>query len=162
MNQTKENRVKGWMLNAGAAACLAIGVPVFAQSNGFAKIDDAIRYRQSALYLQNYHLGRLGAMANGRIPFDPKAALEHAEALAAVSKLPFMAFIDGSDKGNTRAKPEIWTEKDKFDAGAIKMQEEVAKLNAAAKSGNLAQIKSAVGAVGKSCKSCHDDYQKPL
>lgn len=145
-----------------AAAALAIVLPTFAQSNAFAKIADAIKYRQSALYLQNYHLGRLGAMANGRIPFDPKAAVEHADTLAAISKLPFGAFVDGSDKGNTRAKREIWTEKDKFNAGATRLHEEVVKLNTAAKSGNLVHIKSAVGAVGKTCKSCHDDYQKPL
>lgn len=158
MDKTNVNR--RWMLIATAATALSFVWPAFAQNNGFARIDDAIKYRQSALVLQNYHLGRLAAMVNGRIPFDPKAAVEHAETLAAVSKLPFVAFIDASDKGNTRAKPEIWTERDKFNAAAAKLQEEVAKLNATAKGGDLAQIKSAVGAVGKSCKACHDDYQR--
>jgi cytochrome c556 len=150
-----------WMLRAAAAAGLAIALPAFAQSQGFAKADDAIKYRQSVLYMLSYHLGKLGAMANGRVPFDAKAAVGHAEILAAVSKLPFAAFVDGSDKGTTRAKPEIWTERDKFNAGATKLDEEVVKLSAAANSGNLAQIKSAVGAVGQTCKACHDDYQKP-
>jgi len=31
----------------------------------------------------------------------------------------------------------------------------------AGKSGNLDQIKAAAGAVGQSCKACHDQYQKP-
>ena len=31
---------------------------------------------------------------------------------------------------------------------------------AAGKTGNLDQIKAAVGAVGKSCKACHDDFRK--
>lgn len=101
-------------------------------------------------------------MANGRVPFDAKVAAENAAVLEAVSKLPFSAFIDGTDKGNTRAKPEIWSERDKFNAAASKMQDEVAKLSAAAKAGNLDQIKAAVGAVGQSCKACHDSYQKPL
>jgi cytochrome c556 len=51
-----------------------------------------------------------------------------------------------------------WKEKDKFDAAANKMQEEVVKLNAAAKSGNVDQLKSAVGTVGRACKACHDDF----
>ena len=46
-----------------------------------------------------------------------------------------------------------------FDAAALKMQEDVAKLNAAAKTGSLDAIKAAAGAVGQSCKACHDDYQ---
>ena len=39
------------------------------------------------------------------------------------------------------------------------MQEDVAKLNAAAKTGSLDAIKAAAGAVGQACKACHDDYQ---
>jgi cytochrome c556 len=35
----------------------------------------------------------------------------------------------------------------------------VAKLNAAAKGGNLDAIKAAAGAVGQSCKACHDAFQ---
>jgi cytochrome c556 len=36
----------------------------------------------------------------------------------------------------------------------------VNKLNAAAKTGNLDQIKAGVGAVGQSCKACHDNYRR--
>lgn len=147
------------LLAAVAAAGFATALPASAQ---FAKPEDAIKYRQSAMFLQATHLGRLGAMANGRVPFDAKVAAENAAVLETVSKLPFSAFIDGTDKGNTRAKPEIWSERDKFNAAAGKMQEEVTKLSAAAKAGNLDQIKAAVGAVGQSCKACHDSYQKPL
>ena len=151
--------VPSMWVTAAALAGMATALPAAAQ---FAKPEDAIKYRQSAMFLQAQHLGRLGAMANGRVPFDAKAAVENADVLLVVSKLPFAAFVDGTDKGNTRAKPEIWAEKDKFMAGATKMQEEVVKLNAAAKSGNIDQIKAAVGEVGKTCKGCHDNYQKPL
>ncbi len=77
-----------------------------------------------------------------------------------MSKLPFVGFIDGSTAANSKAKPEIWTERAKFDAGAVRMQEAVVKLNEAAKSANLDQIKAAFGPVGQSCKSCHDSYWK--
>lgn len=145
-------------LAAAALAGMAVALPAAAQ---FAKPEDAIKYRQSAMFLQAQHLGRLGAMANGRVPFDAKVAVENADVLLVVTKLPFAAFVDGTDKGNTRAKPEIWAEKDKFLAAATKMQEEVVKLNAAAKSGSIDQLKAAVGDVGRTCKGCHDSYQKP-
>ena len=77
-----------------------------------------------------------------------------------MSKLPYVAFIEGTDKGDTRAEPKIWSEMDKFKAAATKMQEEMVKLNVAAKSGNLDAIKAAVGDTGKSCKACHDNYRK--
>jgi cytochrome c556 len=139
-----------------AVVGLAAALPAAAQ---FRNTDAAITYRQSVMQVQNFHLGRISAMANGRMPFDAKVAADDAALLDTIDKLPFVAFIDGSDKGDTRAKPEIWKERAKFDAAALKMQEDVARLNAAAKSGSLDAIKAAAGAVGQSCKACHDDYQ---
>jgi cytochrome c556 len=122
--------MQGLFRFAAIAAVTAIAMPAAAQ---FAKPEDAIKYRQSAFTVMATHFGRVAAMANGRIPFDAKVAAENAEIATTMSKLPFVAFIDGTDKGNTKAKPEIWTEKDKVAAAATKMQEEMAKLNAAAK-----------------------------
>jgi cytochrome c556 len=138
---------------AGAATAL----PAAAQ---FAKPEDAVKYRKGAFTVMAAHFGRVAAMANGRVPFDPKAVASNAEIAALVSSLPFAAFGDGTDKGDTRAKPEIWSERDKFAAAATKMQDEMAKLNAAAKTGDQAAIRTAAGAVGQACKGCHDTYRK--
>jgi cytochrome c556 len=139
-----------------AAATLALAVPAMAQ---FAKPDDAIKYRQSALFVMQQNFGRVGAMAAGKAPFDAKVAAESASVAAYMSKLPWAAFVDGSDKGNTKAKPEIWAEKAKFNEYAEKTQAELTKLDAAAKTGNLDSIKASVGAVGGSCKTCHDAFR---
>ena len=106
----------------GAIAC---ALPAHAQ---FAKPEDAIKYRKAGFTLTAAHFGRLGAMAQGKASFDAKAAAESAEVLAVVSKLPFTAFVEGSDKGETRAKPEIWKESAKFKEAADKNMAEVAKL----------------------------------
>lgn len=150
--------MKRLLLATVAAVGAMAAVPAAAQ---FQKPEDAIKYRQSAMALQGNHLGRLFGMVSGRIPFDAKVAADNIEIIATLNRLQFAGFVDGSDKGNTRAKPEIWTEKDKWNAAVAKSQEEVAKLAAAGKSGNLDQIKAAVGGVGQSCKACHDAYQKP-
>lgn len=139
-----------------AAATLALSLPAMAQ---FAKPDDAIKYRQSALFVMQQNFGRVAAMAAGKTPFDAKLAAESADVAAYMSKLPWVAFVDGSDKGNTKAKPQIWAEKAKFNEYAEKMQAEMTKLDAAAKTGNLDSIKAAVGAVGGSCKTCHDAFR---
>ena len=104
--------------------------------------------------------GRIGAMANGRAPFDAKVAADSAAVVETMSKLPWDGFVAGTDKGDTRALPAIWAEQAKFKEGADKLQAETAKLNAAAKTGNLDAIKTAFGAVGQSCKACHDAYRK--
>lgn len=136
---------------------LVTALPAAAQ---FQRPEQAVKYRQSVMALQNAHLSRLFAMTSGRVPFDAKLADENIEIVAMMNRLPFVAFIEGSEKvGNTRAKPEVWTEKDKFAAAAAKSQEDVLKLVAAGKTGNLDQIKAATSAVGQSCKACHDVYQ---
>jgi cytochrome c556 len=145
------------LLTAAALAGMAIALPAAAQ---FAKPEDAIKYRKAGMTMMAAHFGRVAAMANGRVPFDAKVAADNAEIATALSKLPYAGFIEGTDKGDTKAKPEIWAEMDKFRAGASKMQEEMTKLNVAAKAGNLDAIKAAAGEVGKACKGCHDTYRK--
>ena len=146
------------LLMTGAALLgSAIALPAAAQ---FAKPEDAIKYRKAAFTVMAAHFGRVAGMANGRIPFDAKAVAENAEIASMMSKLPYAGFGPGTDKGDTKAEPKIWTEMDKFNAAANKMQEEMAKLNVAAKGGNIDVIKAAAGETGKSCKACHDNYRK--
>lgn len=146
---------------AAAAALVAMASPASAQ---FAKPEDAIKYRQSALTVMGTHFGRIGAMVNGRVPFDAKVAQENAEIVADMAKLPWAAFGPGTDKGSipTRAKAEIWTEQAKFKELSEKMVAETAKLQAAAKTGNADTLKAAFGATGATCKACHDNYQAKL
>jgi hypothetical protein len=125
----------------------------------FAKPEDAIKYRKAALTLVGAHTSRLGAMAQGKVSFDAKVATENAEILAEVAKLPWAAFVEGSDSGDTKAKAEIWKDNGKFKEYAGKLQTESVKLVAAAKSGNQDAFKSAFGATAGTCKSCHDDFR---
>lgn len=126
----------------------------------FQKPQDAIKYRQSAFTIMGNHFGRIGAMVQGKAPFDAKAAADNAAIVLTMAKLPGAAFGPGTDKGApTRAKANIWTDGAKFGAAYEKLQTEAAKLDAAAKTGSLDNIKAAFGAVGASCKACHDDFR---
>ena len=145
------------LITLAAVAAAAVSFPAQAQ---FAKPEDAIKYRKAAFDVMSTHFGRVAAMASGKAPFDAKSAADNAEIATLMSKLPFAGFVPGSDKGETKAEPKIWAETDKFNAAARTMQEAMAKLNDAAKGGNLDAIKSAVGETGRSCKACHDNYRK--
>jgi len=149
--------MKRLLLAAATVAGLATALPAAAQ---WAKPEDAIKYRQSAFTVMANHFGRVGAMAQGKAPFDAKAAADNVAIALTMSKLPFVAFAEGTDKGMpNRAKPEIWSNNAKFKAAAEKMQEEMVKLDAAAKTGNFDSVKAAAGAVGGACKACHDDFR---
>ena len=138
-----------------ATAGALVGSPAAAQ---FAKTEDAISYRQSAMFIQNQHFGRIAAMANGRAPFDASSAAANADSVAGISKLPWPAFGAGTEGG--KARPEIWKEQAKFKELSEKLQAETDKLQTVAKGGNLEAIKAQVGAVGQTCKACHDDFRK--
>ena len=145
----------------GAMLVLAVSLPAQAQAQAqFAKPEDAVKYRKATFTVMSAHFGRLGAMANGRAPYDAKAAADNAEVVATLSKLPWAAFGEGTDKGDTRAKPEIWKEAAKYKEASEKMQAEVAKLNTAAKAGNIDALKAAFGPAAASCKACHDNFRK--
>lgn len=139
-----------------AGLVLVLTPPAFAQ---FRKMEEAQRYRQGVMNVMGNHFyARIGGMANGRIPFDAKAAADNAEIVATLSKLPWVAFPQGSDSGNTNAKANIWTEQDKFKDLAEKMQAEVAKLVATTKTGNLDSLKLSYRATANACKACHDTF----
>ena len=126
--------------------CLGAALPAAAQ---FRKPEDAIKHRQSVMTLHGHYVGphlRDGQRPRARsMPSWPPTTPRSSRRCRGS---PWVGFVEGTDKGETKAKPEIWKEKARFDETARKIQDDVAKLNAAAKTGNLDQIKAAVGAVG--------------
>ena len=145
------------LLIVAAIAGLALALPATAQ---FQKPEDAVKYRKAGFTVMATHFGRLGAMAQGRVPFDAAAATMNAEIVADMSKLPFAGFVEGtsgSEKGAPKAN--VWSDRAKFDAGAKKLQEETAKLAANAKT--LDGLKPAFTATAGTCKACHDDFRNP-
>ena len=151
------NRLVQAVLVAVPFSAIVAAAPAQAQ---FAKPEAAVEYRQSAFTLIGNHMGRIkGQLDTG------KPSLEIIRSSAALidtlKALPFEAFVEGSsDVGDTAAKPEIWTEREKFDKRAKEMQDKVGQLNTAARGGDITAIRAAFGEAGKACKNCHDDYKK--
>jgi cytochrome c556 len=126
----------------------------------FAKPEEAIAYRQSVMILIGQHFGRIGAMVQGKKPFDPKEAQQNAALVATLSTLPLEALLtEGADKGKTHLKSSALKEKEAFKAAFDASAAETAKLAQTAASGDLEAIKAQFGAVAKTCKGCHEKYR---
>lgn len=150
---------KVFCLLAVAGTFATLAAPASAQFN---KPEDAIRYRQAAFVLMGNNMGRINAQLKSSTP-NIQVIQTSAALVETMSKLPYEAFIPGSESGGTpptRAKPEVFKDGDKIKMLADKMQTEVAKLNTVAKGGDIGAIRAQFGEVGKSCKACHDDYRK--
>lgn len=150
--------MKKLILIAAALAVTTFSATSFAQ---FAKADDAAKYRQGALQVMAAHFGRVGAMVAGKVPYDAKVAQENIDIAVAMSKLPWAGFGPSGEGATikTNVKADIWKDPAKFKEMSDKTQAELLKVQAAAKTGNLDNIKAAFGAAGGSCKTCHDAFR---
>lgn len=125
----------------------------------FQKPEEAVKYRQSTFSVMGTHFSRLGAMANGKVPFDAQKAQEDAAVVLMLSRLPWAGFTPESQKLASKAKPELWAEMGKVKAGADKLMTAAVALDAAAKTGSLDAVKKTFGEAAASCKACHDSYK---
>lgn len=147
MNKLVQQIVLGAFVLTSASAAIAADP----------KPEDEVRYRQSGFNVIARSFGVLGAIAKGERPYDQALATKSANIVDALSTLPFGSFGPGTDVGTHKADPKVWKDNAKFKEIAEKFQFEAAKLPAAAK--DLDTLKIQVGAVGKTCKACHDDFR---
>ena len=61
----------------------------------------------------------------------------------------------------SRAKDDIWTNPAEFEAQEKAFTEATAKLDAAAKAGNMTALKAAYDETGKVCGACHGKFRGP-
>jgi len=98
-------------------------------------------------------------MAEGKRPYDKAEATRLADLLVQVSMVPRNFFGEGTGQGETRAKPEIWTHREDFDAKMDKMVSEAAKLPQVVRGGDEAAFKRLVKEVDDTCDACHKEYR---
>ncbi|MFA6062287.1 MAG: cytochrome c [Gallionella sp.] len=141
-----------------AVLSLLIGFSGIAQAE-MSREDYAIKFRRGGYTVLGWYYGPLYRMAKGEMPYDKALFLRNAEYLAVLSKLPKDGFIPGTEKGDTKAKPEIWSKSDKFKEANDRLETESARLAELAKGGNLDVLKEQFGKLQKTCKACHDDFK---
>lgn len=137
-----------------AALCVASSAALAQQ-----KPEDAIKFRKGAYQVIGFYMGQMGQMVKGQRPFDQKVFVRNSGIIQTMSHVVPDAFPAGSEKGETRAKPEIWLDQDKFKAALERFQSEAAKMNDVSKQGNEGQIKTQFGALAKACSNCHDNFR---
>jgi len=149
-------------IKAIAVASLALGLAStpFAQTVG--KMEDQIRWRQSAYHTMAWSMARVKANVEGT--FNKDQVAEAANVIQAIANSKMGALYQpGSDKGKgwkeTRLKPEFFTDRETLGkvAGAFgTAANEMAKVAA---TGDAAAIKAQFGKLGESCKGCHDKFR---
>jgi cytochrome c556 len=135
------------------AAVLGVGLVGTASADGAANI----KYRQAHMKALGGHMGALAAVIKGQAGSKEHVA-GHAKAIAAIGTIMGDLFPADSAKGETTAKPEIWSKPDDFRKAVVAFAAASTKLGAAAGS-DLNAVKAAFGGVGKSCGGCHKPFR---
>ena len=90
---------------------------------------------------------------------DVKAVVASAAKLKQLENAFEKMFPAGSDKGETKALPTVWSDSAGFQAASKNADAAYDKLAVAAGSGDLAAVTAAFGDTGKACGACHDKFR---
>lgn len=133
-----------------ASAIITTALPAFAN-------DGAIAHRKAIFQAVGGHMKAMVSVLKGHVPHKESLS-SHARSIAALSQIVEKAFPSDSDFGETRAKEIIWENQADFKMKIDAFQSAAAAL---AKTDNkdMGAFAEAVGALGKTCKSCHDKYR---
>lgn len=141
-----------------AALCgVAAAQAAFAQ----AKPEVLVKQRQAVMTLQGKYLGPLVGMAQGKIPFNAGVVQRNAGFIDNLSRMPWDGF-DASTRGasNTKALPAIYDDNAKFKQAASHLENEASKLVTVSRGGDESAMKAQIGALGKACGGCHNDFRQ--
>ena len=112
--------------------------------------------------LQGKYLYPLIPMAQGRVPYDAAIVARNAGYLDVLIRMAWDGFDPVTKDVKSRALPEIYSDPAKFKAAQDTMYTEMSKFQATVKTGNEANVKTAIVDLNKACNSCHDTFrQKP-
>lgn len=126
------------------------------------KPEDAIKWRQSGYSFMAWNMSRIKMNVEGT--YNKEEVIKAANAIQAVANSGMGSlYLPGTDKGTgwekTRAKSEIWTEKEKIGKAATAWVKEANEMATVAAAGDAAATKAQLGKLGSTCKGCHDDFK---
>ncbi|MEC8231907.1 MAG: cytochrome c [Pseudomonadota bacterium] len=122
----------------------------------------ATQYRQAMFQLVRSNMGPLGGMAKGALPFDESVMQTNAVRLEQLADMmgDYLAVDTRKFDVETGAKDEIWESFSDVETKIMALKTASQGLQAAVKAGDESAYRGAIGKIGASCKSCHDDYKK--
>ena len=137
-----------------------IGIVISTTAAAQVKPEQLVKQRQAAMTLQGKYFGPLGAMAQGKAPYDAAVVARNAAFLDVLDKMPWDGFAASTKDVKSAALPAIWGESAKFKQAQDNFQDAVQSLVRASKGGDEAATKAAIGGVGKTCGGCHQNFRQ--
>lgn len=125
-----------------------------------AKPEVLVKQRQAAMTLLGKYFGPMVAMAQGKAPFNAAVVQRNAGFVDNLTRMPWDGFDASTSGVKSRTLPAAFQNAAKFKEAASRAENAAAKLVEVSKSGDEAAMKAAIGALGKTCGGCHDDFRE--
>ncbi len=145
-----------------AAGLAAAAVTIVASSSALAQVKPEImvKQRQSAMTLIGKYWGPMAGMMQGKIPYNAQIVQRNAGFLDNLSRMPWDGFDPATKDVKSAALPAVYTDQAKFREAASRLENEANKLYSVSRTGDEAAVKAQMGAVGKACGGCHDNFRE--
>jgi cytochrome c556 len=144
------------ILIAAMAGMLATGAMVGGATIALAQAD-VIKQRQENRKATAAEMRAIKAIIDNK--GDVKSVQANAAKLEELELAFVKLFPAGSDKGDTKALPTVWSDMAGFQAASKAADAAYTQFATAAGSGDLAQLTAAFGATGKACGACHEKFR---
>ncbi len=135
----------------------AVSLPALGQDR---KSEQAIKHRRAVFTVMSTYFSRLLQTVEGNRPFDVKRVKSDAHYVEILSRLPWEGFAPGTERGDTKAKEDIWFEEDRFKKLSSDLESQTSALTQAAETGDLKKIKLAFEQTRDVCNACHKEFRK--
>jgi len=143
-----------------AAVAVVLGAGVAQSAFAQVKPEILVKQRQAVMTLQGKYFGPLAAVAQGKAPYDAAAVQRNAGFLDNLSRMAWDGFDPSTRNEKSRVLPAVYDNNAKFKEAASRLENEASKLAALSRTGDEAAVKAQIGAVGKACGACHDDFRQ--
>ena len=149
------------VLGIGLALSASAQTPPAAAAPTPTPASQAIAVRKAIYTLIGSNFKPIGDALKGSGTADSADIVKRATRVAYFAGLVQEAFPDVSSSGDTKAKPEIWSNRTDFDKRLRDFQSHSAALVQVAANEPVTSdaFKTAAGALGQDCKGCHDNYR---
>tara|TARA_B100001175_G_scaffold234768_1_gene201147 strand:- start:814 stop:1278 length:465 start_codon:yes stop_codon:yes gene_type:complete len=126
--------------------------------------EDVVKYRKNIMKAIGNHISIVAANLKGKVSINEDIVPHSKSILLTLSSIniskTFPINSGPNISSNTQSLENIWTEKDLFSNAMKDSVEKAQNLVLAAESGDKKNIAKSLGALGKTCGSCHNKFRK--
>ena len=126
------------------------------------KPEYAVKWRQAGYSFMSWNMSRIRGNLEGT--FNKDEVQKAANTIKAIANSGMVTlYLPGTDGNNSlyqsHARPDIWTDREKFTKAAAVLIKEADELAIIAEKGDTSAIQDQLGRVGGACKACHEDFK---